>query len=498
LRADDERYRPCGFVRCFDLLFQERLVTEHLRRVDWNRRDWLRTVLQSGMAGSVTGTLLSRPLVWADAAALKIATFDVDVTPPMGHPCCGGWITPVKSVDDPLHAMGLVITGAGDPIVLCAVDWTGILNQAHVRWRTALAQAVGTTAERVAVQCVHQHDAPFVCLDAKQLCEGHPGLENALVDLGYFEQVVERVADAARKSLQNLRPLTHVATSQAKVERVAGNRRFVDEQGKLYDWRGSSSKNPVHKELPEGLIDPFLKTVAFYDGNERIAVCHYYACHPMSHYGQGAVSSEFVGLARRRIQTEIGQGLHLYFTGCSGNIAAGKYNDGTPQARLDMTDRMAAAMKQSLDGLVTQPVSNVSWQTVEIVPQPRTSWTENGLQALIADSSAALALRIRPAMMLAWMQRCQQQIPIVLSALHLGDVSLLHLPAESFVQYQLRAQAAAPQRFIATAAYGDGGPWYIPTAADYPHGGYEVSVAFSEPGIDDLLTQGVLKLATRS
>ncbi|MEI6204285.1 MAG: caspase family protein, partial [Enhydrobacter sp.] len=54
--------------------------------------------------------------------------------------------------------------------------------------------------------------------------------------------------------------------------------------------------------LPEGLIDPMLRTVAFYDGAEKVASCHYYATHPMSHYGKGHVSSDFVGLARKRRQ----------------------------------------------------------------------------------------------------------------------------------------------------------------------------------------------------
>jgi hypothetical protein len=68
---------------------------------------------------------------------------------------------------------------------------------------------------------------------------------------------------------------------------------------------------------------------------------------------------------------------------------------------------------------------------------------------------------------------------------------MLHLPAETFIEYQLEAQAAAPERFVACAAYGDGGPWYIPTAEAYPQGGYEVSVAWCDPKIDDLLTSGI-------
>jgi len=79
----------------------------------------------------------------------------------------------------------------------------------------------------------------------------------------------------------------------------------------------------------------------------------------------------------------------------------------------------------------------------------------------------------------------------VLSSLHLGGVKFLHLPAESFLEYQLRAQTIASSDFVVTAAYGDGGPWYIPTKEEYPNGGYEVSVAFCEPDIDDIMTAGM-------
>ncbi len=48
--------------------------------------------------------------------------------------------------------------------------------------------------------------------------------------------------------------------------------------------------------------------------------------------------------------------------------------------------------------------------------------------------------------------------------------------------------------FVATAAYGDGGPWYVPTRDAYPQGGYEVSVAFCGPKVDDVLTRGIASL----
>ena len=74
---------------------------------------------------------------------------------------------------------------------------------------------------------------------------------------------------------------------------------------------------------------------------------------------------------------------------------------------------------------------------------------------------------------------------------------MLHLSSGSFVEYQLRAQATAPDRFVACAAYGDGGPWYNPTADAYPQGGYAVSVAWCDPVIDQILSGGIKELLTR-
>ncbi|TWT34422.1 hypothetical protein [Blastopirellula retiformator] len=143
-----------------------------------------------------------------------------------------------------VEAIGFVLTGAGQPIVVCAVDWTGLLNQAHVEWRTAIAKAARTTPDRVAVQCVHQHDAPFICLDAQSIVSQQAGLAH-LVQLDFFEQCLQNAQDAVNAAMQDLQPVTHIATGQAKVEKVASNRRIVNAEGKLVDWRGSSSRTPL-------------------------------------------------------------------------------------------------------------------------------------------------------------------------------------------------------------------------------------------------------------
>ena len=96
------------------------------------------------------------------------------------------------------------------------------------------------------------------------------------------------------------------------------------------------------------------------------------------------------------------------------------------------------------------------------------------------------------------MQRVADKVPITLSTLQLGDdIALLQLPGECFVEYQLFAQEQRPGGFVAVAAYGDDGPWYLPTAKAYPEGGYEPSAAFAGPEAEGILRSAIIKLLAK-
>src|SRR5262249_39217613 len=74
---------------------------------------------------------------------LRVGTFALDATPPLGTPLCDGLVPVAASVDDPLSARGIVLVGAGKPIVLVAFDWIGIGNSGYDEFRAAVARAVG-------------------------------------------------------------------------------------------------------------------------------------------------------------------------------------------------------------------------------------------------------------------------------------------------------------------------------------------------------------------
>ncbi len=425
------------------------------------------------------------------AEPLRVGTFDVPASPPLGSPVA---YAPARSIVDPLTARGVVLLGTGKPIVLCAVDWLGIGGRSHEEWRRELAAAAGTTADRVAVHTLHQHDTPRSDFDAESLLAAQ-GLGGTRFDDAFARDLIRRVAAAVRQAAADAKPVTHLGVGRAKVEKVASNRRILGPDGKVKYVRYSACRNPVIIEQPEGVIDPYVRLISFWQGERPVAVLSYYATHPQSYYGKGDVTCEFVGLARAMRSAELPGVLHVHFNGAGGNVAAGKYNDGSPERRPILAQRMADGMKAAWKATVRRPITadDVGW-AVQPVRLPLAAHLDEGkLQAVLSDSRAPAKDRFSAAVDLAWVRRNQSGATIDISCLRLGDVFVLHMPGELFVEYQLAAQAMRPKQTVCMAAYGDYQPGYIGTETAYPQGGYETSPRASRvaPQVERVLKEAM-------
>ena len=407
---------------------------------------------------------------------LQLATFQSDVTPPLGHPLCAGWYPPAKGIADPLSALGLILVPDDQlPMVLCALDWAELSNGDYDRWRGELAQAVGTEAERVAVHCIHAHDTPWPDRDAQDILDAH-GRPNIIMAGDWAEKVRAQAAQAAGEAMTKLQPCTDIAVGQAKVEKIASNRRVMGPDGKVAGVRWTQCRDPQVRDAPEGIIDPMLKTIGFYQGETPLALLHYYAVHPTSEDGTGLVTPEFVGLARNRRREESGVP-HIYFTGCAGNVTAGKYNDGIADNRELFTGRIHRAMLEAEQGSARQPLERVRWTVEPVRLPPREDMDEENLLAQIASAATGAKVHSKAALMLTYLRRRERPIPI--TCLHLNDgVAVVHLPGEIFIEYQLHAQESRPDAFVAVAGYGDLGTGYITLARSFAEGGYEPVDAF--------------------
>jgi len=403
-------------------------------------------------------------LCFGAAAEYRLATFKADITVPIGHPLMGGGIAPAKSLVDPLYAHGVALLGGDAPIVLVSLDWCEVRNDAYDEFRKTLAEAAGTQTERVLLSCIHQHEAPVVDFAAQRLLDS-VGLEKALCDIEFARAAMQRVADALRDALPKAQPVTHYGTGEARVEGVASNRRVVLADGRVTYDRGSATKDPALQALPEGEIDPMLKTLSFWNGDTPVAAMSFYATHPMSYYGTGGISADFIGMARDKRQAETPDVFQMYFSGCSGDVTAGKFNDGAPENRPVLADKLHRAMSEAWANTQRQPLEYIAFRVAALRLEPKTTrgFSEEDLRHTLGNTSDTIFNRNLAAMGLSWSARVAAGQPIEVPAVDLGKAQFLLLPAEAFVHYQLAAQAARPDQFIVTAGYGESAPGYIPS-----------------------------------
>jgi len=422
----------------------------------------------------------------AAAGELRLATFDIDATPPVGSHMAYDPVT--NKWDLGLRARGVVLLGAGEPIVLCAIDWIGIANEGHDAFRGALAAAAGTRKERVAVHTLHQHDAPDCDFSAERMLKA-AAMDPRQYEGTFHRQVLSNLVTAVRESLPRAQTVTHLGLGKAAVERVASNRRVFGTDGKVCCVRYTACNDPELRAAPEGTIDPIVSAVSFWNGEKPLAVLSYYATHPQSYYRTGIPNPDFPGLARFQRDLAV-PALHVHFNGAGGNIGAGKYNDGAPTNRLSLAQRLSEGMRKAWEDTKREPLdaTAVDW-TVEAVAIPPSKHLE-ALESKDAFETQWDASRV------AWLRRCRAGHKIEVACLKLGRARILHMPGELFVEYQLAAKAHRPDLLVAMAAYGDYAPWYIGTAVAYEEGGYETQPRSSNvaPEVEGVLMGAIKKL----
>jgi hypothetical protein len=234
--------------------------------------------------------------------------------------------------------------------------------------------------------------------------------------------------------------------------------------GALRFDRSSNTRLPAAIAADEGLVDPWLKTLSFWHEDTPLAAVSFYAVHPMSYYGSGEVSADFPGMARRKRQKELPGVQQIYCSGASCNVTAGKYNNGARENRAVLANRLAEAMSTAWKTTRRTAVRHVAFRASPLRLEPR---ADAGFT--VADLQRRLSTDDKPfgqclaAMGLSWRNRVAANQPIMVPAVDFGFASIVLLPGESYVEYQLAAQKMRPDAFVCVAGYGDGATGYIPT-----------------------------------
>jgi hypothetical protein len=462
-----------------------------MKKTPLTRRDFLTTTSAGIAAASVAPAASARPLASGGASSgVRVAVFSCDITPPVGSPMMECHPPVATSIDIPLQAKGIILDDGRTRYVFCALDYCELRTGAHDLVRRKLADAMGVNELQIEVHCLHQHDAPLYDTSADELLDLTP----SPVHIGvpeFLEMVSDRIAAAAGDAQKQLQPCTQVGIGKAKVEKFASNRRVPLPDGTI-GIRLSHCNDPVLIAAPEGLIDPWVRTISFFNHDRPIVRLHYYTSHPQSYYGKGHINPDTVGLARNHMEKEEGVP-QIYFTGCCGNVAAGKYNDGSVPLRAILADRLQQGMRGAIAATEKSKLTEIRWKTGEVrfALRSEPDFSEEHFRQVMFDPNLNYDKRVRAAVALAWYNRVKVRPLVDISCYRLGPATILHLPGEAFVEYQLYAQSIHPNEFLATAAYGELGTGYICMDKSAAEGGYEPTASFVGPPTEERLKAAI-------
>ncbi|MGH7142591.1 MAG: hypothetical protein ACREJ2_00480 [Planctomycetota bacterium] len=408
---------------------------------------------------------------------MRCAPFTVDLTPPPGFPLAYGFNT---RADGPIHLRGVVLEDGARRTVLAAAEVIGFYGGAYGLWRRALASATGTPVGRVLLHAVHQHDSLLpLSPRAVELLHGKPGAEPG--EGAAWRALLARTAGAIRAQIaprRAWRTVARVGTAERRLTGLAGNRRMLDADGKVFAMRWSMTPRRDLKRLPVGNIDPLLRSVGLFDARgELLASLHFYASHPMAAYGRQRACADVPGVALaalRRAQQE--RGTHLYFTGCAADVTFGKYTTPDLGANLRVLGgRLGAGLCANVAALRPEVAPRLSWRRRRFALTLAARLKAATLRAEIAAAPTRHDATWKAVTLEAvedWRRlRRAEALRLTLAP----GIHVISLPSEIPVEFQQFAQAQAPEHYVACAAYADMNYQYLSPPHFFREGGYEPS-----------------------
>ncbi len=428
-----------------------------------------------------------------------------DITPTPGTPQ-GGWGAQTHQrglgADLPLYAKALVVSDSTKAVAIVDVDSIGFDAEWTKKIIDAIADLTKLPREHIRVSCTHTHSGP----NTFRLPIITEGLD---LVLGYLEGLPQRIAGAVWQAQQNLRPI-RCAAARGSCD-INVNRRVRLPDGQVVIGRNWG-----------GPVDHTVRVVRFDDLDENpVATILHYACHPTTMAWENQyVTPDYPGQAKQIVEQQIG-GVCLFLQGATGNIGPrrGFTGDlrvyrrlgkllGLEASRIAM-EIETLARRERLTGVLQSGAPIALYQDEPVEPelpvlrvcsrslrlplrqfQPpeeleaaaaasreelnrlRKEGTQDQIQAATARATQA-GMRAEQARL----HHGKTQTDWQLQGIRIGQIALLSIPGEPFTEINQQIVRESPFEHTLFSGYSNGGFGYMPIAAAFEEGGYEVEIS---------------------
>ena len=388
-------------------------------------------------------------------SGLKAGLARVDITPEPGCEMAGmGKGNFATGIGDPLFARTLVLNDGQKTVALIAVDLIGMDTWITARVRAEMADEV----DCLMVSASHTHYGPCA-----RFILPYPEREP-----GYEKDLVSKLVEGIREAKANLTRAKVYAGKGRLGEAV--NRRVKMLDGSLYPL----GKLAHVEHLADGPVDTEVGVVRFGDEKMRAVGTFYnYAAHPICLWARSChISADYPGAASAQLEHETGA-VALFTNGGCGNIAPQKQMTGSQRAHQLGTNLAQEVLK--------------TFTICEPIPATR-----------LGFQSVLLPLPVRREIAEKWdMHERVRNVETVEGELNVcafGEVALVGVPGEAFVEMALEIKERSPFKYTYLLYITNDDLLYIPTPQSYDQGGYEVSVAVLGPQAFGMLVEEAVRI----
>jgi hypothetical protein len=298
---------------------------------------------------------------------------------------------------------------------------------------------------------------------------------------------MEKIKPMIREAAASVQPVRMVVGSSLEA-RVSFNRRIAMRDGTSEMGFGGRPHEALYREGPS---DPEVGVAAFTTaGLETVAALLHHTCHPVHWNPHHAVHSDWPGAwvdeVRRRL---FGGAVPLVLNGCCGNVI---HHDVLNPHREDTPQTMAALLTDAVETALTNPyfaddAPVLAYRTIRfpipfrqfppgtfeaahkmIDDHPEPIWTDESETRFEWDWHFAASL-----LDLEQVMASESEFEYEIQALRVGDLAIVVLPGEPFVEAQLEIKQRSPAKRTFLAHMSNRYVGYIPTVDAIRRGGYE-------------------------
>lgn len=414
----------------------------------------------------------------------------VEITPPLTIPYLG--YEPrhafFQGVHDPLYARAAAIDDGVTPIIIIAADSIGYSNAllgpernftAEVRQR--IGERTGVPGQNIMLTSSHAHSTPETA-NLRRLLDTPAAAP-------WLEVLIDQLASAANMAFARRKP-ARLKAGAGQVQGLSRNRRVIGADGRIVS--GPEQTPALAKANPQPLdttVGVLLLESA--DGTERTVLANF-ACHPVTVQVQPLVSADFPGPAMAFVERNLPRCTNsLFLQGACGNINpirnttdfddVERYGLMLGSEVVKIAAQLSAPDYPSVTGPIRLACATLPLAVREL---PERTPAQNAYQAATQQAAAASTEAERNQWLrkqrmaeetLILIDQGSEPIPAEVQTIRIGEVALVALPGEPFVELglDLKRRSGASHTFV--IGYANDWIGYLTPPQAWEQGGYEVS-----------------------